>query len=219
MPLGMFVNPLPKLTADHLLQFDFPCDKKDPYCAPGTFQNIDLTAPGIEQLYGLLGTPKKEQGHPLICEEAPVEQEDPYSQDQIIDIDRKAIICHSGRLSGNMVRFLACDHVKSTVKIVAQPQTTNGPVVSIDQRTVSLVPQAGAPNVWFWKDANKRDELLYTAYVEFDPKAKGLEAENVYKLILRWEFYDHGGKCKERLPISGFDETVAFEVISQTVTI
>ncbi len=219
MPLGMFVNPLPKLTADHLLQFDFPCDAKDLYCAPTAYPNIDLSAPGIEQLYGMLGTPKKEQGHPFICEQTPVEQEDPTSQDQVIDIDRKAIICHTGRLSGSLVRFLACDHIQSIVKVVAQPLTSNGPVVDIQRLTSVLAPQTPANNVWFWKNPKTRDELLYTVYVNFDPCKVGLEAENVYKLILRWEFYDLGGNCKERLPISGFDETVSFEVISQTVTV
>lgn len=219
MPLGMFVNPLPKLSADHLLQFDFPCDAKDPYCSKDAYPNIDLTAPGIEQLYGLLGTPKKEQGHPFICEETPVEQEDPSAQDQVIDIDRKAIISHTGRLSGSMVRFLACDHIQSIVKVVAQPLTSNGPVVEIQKLVSTLAPKPEANNVWFWKNPKTREELLYSAYVEFDPKAKGLEAENVYKLVLRWEFYDLGASCKERLPISGFDETVAFEVISQTVTV
>lgn len=225
MPLGMFVNPLPTLKAEHLLQFDFPCDAKDPYCAPNAYQNIDLSAPGIEQLYGLLGTPKKEQGHPFICEASPLEPEDPNVapyQDQVIDIDRRAVICHTGRLSGSMVRFLACDHIQSIVKVVAQPLTFNGPVVEIKKLTSTLAPQAPAPNVWFWKNPKTRDELLYTVRVDFHPGdigAVSLEPENVYKLVLRWEFYDLGSNCKDRLPISGFDETVSFEVIKQTANL
>lgn len=220
MPLGMFVNPLPSLKAEHLLQFDFPVDK-DKYCAPSTAPNINLAAPGIEELYGKLGTPKMEQGHPFMCEYKP-EAEDPNVspyQDQVIDIDRKAVICHTGRLSGSMVRFLACDHIKSIIKVVAQPLTFNGNVVEIAKLVTSLAPQAAAPNVWFWKDAPKRDELLYSVYVKFDPCKVDLKAENVYKLILRWEFVDTGITPNERLPISGFDETVAFEVIQQTVNL
>lgn len=218
MPLGMFVNPLPSLKADHLLQFDFPANE-DQYCAAPAKPNINLAAPGIEELYGKLGTPKMEQGHPFMCEYKP-ETEDPNIspyQDQVIDIDRKAVICHTGRLSGSMVRFLACDHIRSRIKVVAQPLTFNGEVVKIDELQASLAPQSKAVNVWFWKDALKRDELVYSVYVKFDPCKVGLKAENVYKLILRWEFVDTGITPNERLPISGFDETVAFEVIKQTV--
>jgi hypothetical protein len=220
----MFVNPLPNLKASHLLQFDYPADKAKPedYVAPKLTPNINIEALGIEQMYGLLGTPSKEQGHPCLYEVFPGEAEDPTVapyQDQIIDIDREAIICHTGRLSGSFVRFLACDHIKSIVKVVAQPLTSNGNVVQIATLNSTLEPKAPAANVWFWKNPATRDELLYTAFVKFDPCKVGLLAENVYRLILRWEFVDTGIKPNERLPISGFDETVSFEVINRTVNL
>jgi hypothetical protein len=220
----MFVNPLPNLKASHLLQFDYPADKAKPkdYVAPNLTPNLNIEAFGIEQMYGSLGTPGKEQGHPCLYEVLPVEAEDPNVapyQDQIIDIDRKAIICHTGRLSGSFVRFLACDHIRSIVRVVAHPLTNNNGVVQIATLTSSLEPKAPAANVWFWKNAATRDELLYTAYVQFDPRQAGLRPENVYRLILRWEFVDTGITPNERLPISGFDETVSFEVINRTVNL
>jgi len=218
MALGMFVNPLPGLKAAHLLQFDFPAD----YYAPGTLPNINIEAPGVEQMYGKLGTPVKEQGHPLLREQTPAEEEDPNVrpyQDQVVDIDRNVIIYHTARLSGSFARFLANSNYQSVVRLDAHPITAGGGLVRLTGVTgivSSLQPQAPARNVWYWQNPSTRSELLYTAAIEFNPRRVGLQAENVYKLIARWEFYDRSITPAERMPISGFDETVAFEIIAQT---
>lgn len=217
MPLGMFVNPLPSLKVSHLLLFDFPAD----YRASGTLPNVNIAAPALEQMYGKLGTPAKEQGHPLLREQRAPEQEDPNMppyQDQIIDIDRKAIIYHTGRLSGTLVKYLANSQYQSIVRFDAHP-LTGGAQVKIKDIVSPLTPGASAANVWFYRNPATRDELLYTATVEFDPRRVGLVAGNIYKLVVRWEFRDLGITPNERMPISGFDETVAFEVSEATVNL
>jgi hypothetical protein len=210
----MFVNPLPDLRAKDLLQFDFPADCR----AHGTLPNINIAAPGIEEMYGKLGTPPKQQGHPVMKEYRP-EDEDPHYfpyQDQIIDIDRKAEIYHTGRLSGVLAKFLARDEYESQIRFDALPLTTGGGPISIDTIVRSLDAEPEAANVWYFKDHTCR-ELLFTAKVNFDPKAVGLKAGNLYKLTIRWEFWNKGKKYRVRMPISGFDETVAFEVSAPTV--
>src|SRR5262245_36480967 len=221
MPLGMFVNPLPGLKASHLLQFDFPSD----YRAPDTYPNINIEAPGIEQMYGKLGTPAKEQGHPSLCEQSPVEAEDPNTypfQDQVVDIDRCVVVHHTARLSGSFARFLASENYQSIVRLDAQPITSGGALIRLTGATgivATLRPQTPAKNVWFWQNPTTREELIFTANIEFNPRRVGLQAENVYKLIARWEFYDRSITPAERMPISGFDETVAFEVIARTANL
>ena len=79
-----------------------------------------------------------------------------------------------------------------------------------------MTPQSQAPNVWYWNDPATRNELLYTAHVLVDPRAARLRPEQVYKLVCKWEFWDESGQRRERMPISGFNEAVGFEVISAT---
>jgi hypothetical protein len=216
MPLSSFVNPLPDLRVRHLLQFDYPADYHAPRCLP----NINVEAPGAEAIYGLLGTPPKEQGHPCIREQRP-EAEDPRIrpyQDQVLDIDRPIQINHTGRLSGSFVKYIAHDPYFSVVKIYVDPVAPAGsPPIRLSQNQEKLKPQAQAPNVWYWNDPATRNELLYTAHVVIqNPRAAGLRPEQVYKLVCKWEFWDESGQRRERMPISGFNEAVAFEVIAAT---
>ncbi|RMF60747.1 MAG: hypothetical protein D6743_14520 [Calditrichaeota bacterium] len=211
----MWVNPLPRLYAHKLLFFDFPAD----YRARRCFPNVNVEPPEIEELYGRLGSPPKQQGHPCIMETFP-EAEDPSRyyppyQDQIIDIDRSATINHTGRLSGSFIKFLANDKFRSIVRLDAHPLTYNGDVISLATIPQSLNPGANAANTWFWLDPKTRRELIFTAHVTFDP-AKYLKAGHVYKLISRWEFWDVGVKPYERLPMSGFSEVISFSVSEKT---
>jgi hypothetical protein len=202
-----FVNPSPKMSVSHFLSFDFPVYKNE-YVAKKCLPNINIDAPAIEQLYGKLGYPKQEQGHPCIREyplagQPVVEAEDPNVapfQDQVLDIERGIQINHTGRLSGTFARYLACDRFYSRVRIFAHPlaPSEGNPVVLYD-KTVSLEPQANAANVWFWKDAT-RSELLYTAHADVYTK-KLLKQEQIYKLIVKWEFYEKNGKYQGRMPI------------------
>lgn len=221
MPLGMFVNPVPGLKASHFLAFDFPVDGRK-YCASGTFPNINLYAPGIEQLYGQLGNPARQQGNPCMFETAP-EVEDPHVaplQDQIIDIDREVSIYHTGRLSGSFVPFIANNLFQSTVRIDAI-QNQDGTSVNLDTIVRDLTPGANAANSWFWLSnavPGGRPELLFTACTTFHPRRKGLVAGELYKLNIRWEFRYLGfPQGPVRTGISGFDETVAFQVSEPTV--
>ena len=213
--MHMSINPLPNLKVSHLLLFDYPAD----YHAKGTLPNINIEPPGIEQMYGKLGTPAKEQGHPLIKEAKP-EAEDPAVrpfQDQTLDIDRKVLINHTGRLSGSFVRYIANDKCASIVKLYATPVApATGISLPIDEQKQPLTPQTDAANVWYWRNATDRNELLYTVQAEFKPKDKGFKPEVVYTLVSKWEFWDYSGDRAERMPISGFDEGVTFEIISAT---
>lgn len=219
MPLGMFVNPVPGLHAKHYLQFDFPVHGHE-YAAQHTRPNIDLLAPAIEQLYGKLGTPEREQGNPFMAEYRP-EIEDPRVypyQDQIVDIDREVTIYHTGRLSGSFVPFIANNQFESTVRIDAI-QNQSATTVSIDTIAQGLTPGANQRNTWFWlNNPNKyAPELIFTACTKFCPQEKGLIAGELYKLNIRWEFRYLGYKKPIRTGISGFDETVAFQVSEPTL--
>jgi hypothetical protein len=222
MALQMFVNPLPGLKVQNYLQFDYPANPKDywEYRAEDCLPNINIEPPGLEQLYSKIGSPAMEQGHPCIREWPFPEEEDPKGrpyQDQVLDFDRQINIHHTGRLSGSFVKYIAHDSYFSKVKIYAHPiAPIAGTTVPLNEVTKSLTPAANSPNVWFWKDPSTRNELLYTAHVIIEPKKAGLKSETVYKLICKWEFWDHSGKIEERMPISGFDEAVTFEVISAT---
>ncbi len=222
MALQMFVNPLPGLRVQNFLQFDYPCNPENywEYRAKNCLPNINIEPPGLEQLYNKIGNPRMEQGHPCIREWPWGEEEDPRwrpYQDQVLDIDREINIDHTGRLSGSFVKYIAHDPYFSIVKFFAHPiAPTGGSTLTINETTRSLTPAAENPNVWFWKDPSTRNELLYTAHITFDPKKAKLESETVYKLICKWEFWDQSGGAQERMPISGFDEAVTFEVISPT---
>lgn len=212
-----FVNPLPDLSISKYFLFDFPAD----YRAKGALPNINIEPPAVEEIYGRLGTPPKEQGHPCF-RELPPEAEDPKGplnkyHDQIVDIGNQVRIDHTARLSGTFVRYLACGNFKSRVRMSAHPLTSNGGVVELRPPiTSALTPGTNAPNGWFWVDAEARNELLFTAQATFLPEQVGLRAGNLYKLIVRWEFWDYNTSPAERMPISGFDEALAFEVSEPT---
>lgn len=216
MPLHSFVNPLPDLRVRHLLQFDYPAD----YHARGCLPNINIEAPGAEAMYGPLGTPPKQQGHPCIRERFP-EAEDPRIrpyQDQVLDIDRPIQINHTGRLSGSFVRYIAHDPYFSIVKVYVDPVApAGGPPILLNENRERLTPQTNAANVWYWNNPASRNELMCTAHIVIpNPRAAGLRPEQVYKLVCKWEFWDYSGQARERMPISGFDEAVGFEVIQAT---
>jgi hypothetical protein len=218
----MFVNPLPQLRVAHLLQFDFPADKPEvrrkKYHANDCLPNINIEPPGVEEMYGMLGTPAREQGHPCICESPGPEPEDPHRfphQDQVLDFDREIRIDHTGRLSGCFVKYLAQDEYRSKVRIfVHHLGPSAGPPIELATIDDTLEPGPDAPNSWFWLDPRARSELIYSAHTIVVPEKAGLEKENVYKLVSKWEFWDHSGQEPQRMPMSGFNEAVAFEVTS-----
>lgn len=221
-----FVNPSPNTPLSHVLAFDFPV-REGEYRATDCLANINIDAPAIEQLYGQLGDPAREQGHPCIREYAlagqeAVEEEDPNVapyQDQVVDIERGIQIDFTGRLSGSFAKYLASDNFYSKVRMFAHPLApAEGSPVEVYNELKSLNPVASAPNVWFWKDPVAKKELLYTAHARFSA-TDYLEAEQVYKLVVKWEFYEKDGECGKRMPISGFDEAVSFEVIGNTITL
>lgn len=221
-----FVNPSPNTPLSHVLAFDFPV-REGEYRATGCLANINIDAPAIEQLYGQLGDPAREQGHPCIREYALAGQEAveigdpnvaPY-QDQVVDIERGIQIDFTGRLSGNFAKYLASDNFRSRVRMFAHPLApAEGNPVQVYNQLVSLNPVASAPNVWFWKNPAQKTELLYTAHARFNA-GQYLQSEQVYKLVVKWEFYERDGDRLNRMPISGFDEAVSFEVIGNTITL
>lgn len=210
----MFVNPLPGLRADRIIQFDFPSNDQR-YRAPGTLMNYHTDHPAIEHVYGFLGTPPKHQGHPVVKEATPG-AEDPTilaQQDQIVHLEQEMVIYHTGRLSGSFVNLLADDRFKSVVKLIAVPET-NEPSQILYEEEVDLAPQPPDVNVWFYGGETMK-ELLYTAQAQFKPEDKNLKAETVYRLLAKWEFWDYTDpNNRQRMLISGFDDAVAFEVIS-----
>lgn len=240
----MFVNPAPGMTVQRFLSFDFPC--KDPgegvelpgppggyRSTGGAYGNVNLHAPGIEQLYGPFGVPALEQGHPFM-KELPAEAEDPATLDLVLDIDQKIQINHTGRLSGSLVRLLASKPQFSTIEASALAVAPVDPTTSsivLFSRSDWLTPQPEAPNVWFWLAGSTSHELLYTVHAVIDPRALDFDPEATYKLVMRWKFWRYTGTPipaappatddpkVERLPISGFDEAIAFEVIRATVSV
>ncbi len=245
-----FVNPSPKLKVEGFLFFDFPCEyvgegvAKAPqainsgsYSAVGCFGNVNLEAPVGERLYGPLGNPPKEQGHPFMKEYDPRgiigrEAEDPVGHDQIVDIDRGIQIDHTGRLSGSFVEAIASKPYFSQVVVSAVSVAPVGPhtaSIQLDTIRTWLEPQPEGPNAWFWRHGTTTHELLFSAHLRIDaPRRLRLMSESVYKLVYQWKFYKYIGSVpypdnapdprrnSERLGISGFDEAMAFEVIGQT---
>ncbi len=231
-----FVNPSPHWCVSRLLFFDFPCEgvtpvvwgtyRAQPDCSP----NINLTPPVTEAVYGQLGTPPCEQGHPFMKEFPSPEAGDPASVDQIVDIDRGLQVDHTGRLSGTFVHFIAHKPFYSQVEVSAVAVAPAGPPgFTIATFTEWLTPEAMAPNVWF-RRAGGGNELLFSAHVVIPPGGlsdAGFLTEHVYKLVYQWRFYHYTGSPvpadppadlsnSHRMPISGFDEAVAFEVIPAT---
>lgn len=244
-----FVNPSPNLKVEGFLFFDFPCERPGEgvaeaplsagsgrYSAVGCFGNVNLDAPVTEALYGPLGNPRLEQGHPFMKEydprgAVPRESEDPVAHDQVVDIDRGIQIDHTGRLSGSFVDAIASKPYFSLVIISAvsvAPVATTTASIPLGTFRTWLEPQREGPNVWFRRSGTTTNELLFSAHVMIDsPQRMRFIPEAVYKLVYQWKFYKYTdvpypdevpvpGRNTERLGISGFDEAIAFEVIGQT---
>jgi hypothetical protein len=101
--------------------------------------------------------------------------------------------------------------------VYAHPLTTNEAPTLLYDREATLEPQAETPNAWYWRNATTMAELLHTVRVNVDPNQVNLKAEEVYKLVSKWEFWDtRRENDKRRMPISGFDDAVTFNVVSGT---
>ncbi len=263
MSAKQFVNPAPNMSAQKVLFFDFPCANRGEgiatkplatgsgaYSAVGCYGNVNLRAPVSEALYGMLGSPPLEQGHPFIKEQDVAEQEDPtvagpaapnagaaVYHDQIVDIDRDIIICHTGRLSGTMIPLLASKpHFSQVIVSVVEeslvvPATQS--IVLIND-TEWLEPVAEQKNKWFWKAGTTTNELLYTAHRRFNPRAYGLQEGKVYNLTCQWKFWRYAPQATvpatpdsnpsnngtiQRLGISGYDNQMTFQVSEATFNI
>ena len=253
MSAKQFVNPAPNMSAQKVLFFDFPCANRGEgvaqkptapgsgaYSAMGCFGNVNLRAPVTEALYGMLGSPALEQGHPFIKEQDAVEAEDPASgifHDQIVDIDRSIVISHTGRLSGTMIPLLASKpHFSQViVSVVEESLVTPGTqsIVLIND-TEWLEPGAEQKNKWFWKAGTTTNELLYTAHRQFNPRSFGLQEGKVYNLTCQWKFWRYAPQASvpaspdanpsnngtiQRLGISGYDNQMTFQVSEATFNI
>ncbi|MFZ5518988.1 MAG: hypothetical protein ACOY90_20315 [Candidatus Zhuqueibacterota bacterium] len=232
--MDTFVNPIPGIKLEKMFAFDFPLGStsKD-YQTPGCKRNVDLNNPNgqgetptsevptQEGIYGKLGNPKRHQGFPSVMEWPTPEAEDPDMQDQIVDIDREACFDHTGRLSGSFVKYLVQANHHSNVKMTVVPLThgNGSPVLIWESGFVALVPQAAGPNKWYWEDIAKQNELIFTAHAVINPqKWQSLNLKpGIYKLVINWEFWAATGKVRERMPISGFDESVSFELSAPTI--
>jgi len=257
-----FVNPSPFMEAGSIICFDFPCkdiprgigvEQPSPAAGSDTYVayssgdhrvwgNLNLRAPGIELLYGRLGKPKRQQGHPFIKEFDPGEQEDPTAGeygdvflDQIVDIDRGVQINHTGRLSGDFSPFFASKPFYSTILVSAvpvDPVDAGSASIRLTSFIKWLEPMPEAPNVWYWRKSDPNtQELMFTSDVRLGPDPAIFKAEVVYKLVLRWKFWKYTGpapypanppnpedpasKCIG-LNIRGFDDAITFEVSSPT---
>ncbi len=180
------------------------------YCAEHrVFGNVNLHPPGIEALYGPLGNPRLEQGHPFMREYDPLEQEDPTKglygdvhHDQVLDIDRGIQINHTGRLSGSFVEFIASKPFFSSViasAVCVQPVTASTQSIRLKKFVNWLEPGTEQPNTWFWRPTTTTFELLYTGDVRVDDPTQipdspvSFEPEAVYKLVLQWKFWKYMG--------------------------
>jgi hypothetical protein len=229
-----FVNPSPNMSAGSLICFDFPCAGvgagveeppqeagTDKYCAFSAdhliYGNVNLKAPGIEELYGALGNPVKEQGHPFMREysregDPEFEQEDPTKgvhgplfHDQVLDIDRGIQVNHTGRLSGGFAEFFASKPFFSSVVVSAvsvAPVRAGTQSIRLRKFVNWLEPQPEEPNRWYWRRAIQNNELMFTADVRIpdptsivqpDGSAASFEAEAVYKLVFQWKFWKYTG--------------------------
>lgn len=233
--MDTFVNPVPGISLRKWLGFDFPlATTVNEYLTVGCKKNIDLVGaplkptsevPAHESIYGRFGNPLRYQGFPSMGEVNP-EQEDPYGHDQIIDIDRAAYIDHTARLSGSFVKsFASIPGYVSIVKmhIVALTNGTGNPVQIFQLGPTPLAPVAGKPaNQWYWEDPATQQELICTAHNVLNPgdwRQRNL-VPGIYNLIINWEFWDRSDPANpKRLPISGFDEAVSFELSAATINL
>lgn len=219
--MDTFVNPLPGMSIFKILGFDFPAHRD--YHATGCPSNLNPPkggpeAPGVEDIYGPLGYPRREQGFPLMREAVP-EAEDPRYHDQIVDKDREWLIFHTGRLSGSFVQYLIQSNHKSKIKIHAHPLDNDNPTVLLFELEIPLVPGANAPNTWFWLNPDTRSELLCTIRTAIPKDWNGM-VPGIYKLVVNWEFWDYkDAQTKVRMPMSGFCSAISFELTPGTVTL
>ncbi len=199
-----------------MIQFDFPSEYHD----TGSMSTIKVDLSEGEEMYGLLDTPK--QGYPLI-RQYPTPEQDHLSiaplNDQVFEIDHPIIFEHTGRLHGSLLKYLARSECKSKIKMYAAPISVAGDntgSVLLGLIETPLTPAPKGPNIWFWKDLVTMDELVFRAQLMVSPREVGLQAGIVYRLVVRWEFLDESVSPPKRLPISGFNASVVFEVISET---
>lgn len=235
--MDTFVNPVPGISLRKWLGFDFPlATNVKEYQTPGCQKNVDLfgdslkptsEVPAHEAVYGRFGNPKRYQGFPFVGENSPeLDEGDPRGPDQIIDIDRPAFIDHTARLSGSFVKAFA--HIPGYVSIVKMHVVglTNGngtPVKIYELGPMALTPSpVKVANKWYWEDSAKEQELICTVHRVLNPgdwTQLGLKP-GIYNLIINWEFWDRSDPAKpKRLPISGFDEAVSFELSAATYTL
>jgi len=217
-----FVNPLPGTPIFKWLSFDFPADRRyhaPVCCLPNLNPGQGPEAPGHEDIYGKLGFPPKEQGFPIMREYPYPEEEDPRIwplHDQILDRDRGACICHTGRLSGSFVKYIVQSDHKSRVKIQAKPLDHVGPIEVLYNEERELVPQSPACDVWFWLEPKTESELLYSARALITTWPRTM-IPGLYELIVHWEFWDYKKRGKpDRMPISGFCTELSFELTPGT---
>ena len=93
----------------------------------------------------------------------------------------------------------------------------NGP--SFEEYPLGPIAEIPAVKQWFWKGGIiGSEEILFTAQAIVTPSMVGLVAENTYKLIVKWEFWDYTAPTpaspRKRMLMSGFDEEISFEVTS-----
>lgn len=208
-----WVEPI-RLNVNKIGMFDFPCGIQTKDC----LGNVDPGTPLMEELYGKLGSPGREQGLPVIKETSP-EPEDPKMKpyiDAILDINHPISIFHTGRLSGSMVIELADNTHFSKVKVHAVPYK-HGDAVRIFEEEKTLEPKPQTANEWYWLSEN---ELVYTLSTTFRPTAREtkLEVGEVYRLLIEWEF-SHlvAGRGRHNEPFSGFDDSISFKVGQMTI--
>jgi hypothetical protein len=67
-----------------------------------------------------------------------------------------------------------------------------------------------APNVWYWKNEDKRDEIWIDIEASFNTKE--LKANSLYRLLILWKFVDHTAEQPVTLPLYGFLDLGAFTI-------
>ena len=232
--MDTFVNPSPGIELSNWFAFDFPMPVDrgtKEYLTPECHWNVDVVTsserPTHEGVYGKYGNPKRNQGFPCIYETKPQSgQGDPTEHDQIIDITTEACIDHTGRLSGSFVKWLEGNkEYQSRAKFHIVPLTfgSGSPVLLGQTDWIPLVAQKEAANVWYWENEKTEEELIFTAHTIIKPsfwknEHPELAQEGVFKLIVSWEFCNRKDPEKPvRMPISGFDESMSFQLIENPV--
>ncbi len=238
--MDTFVNPSKGITLEKWFAFDFPIPENGPTKEPeyktklaaGGFchLNVDLThsseKPAHESVYDKYGNPLRNQGFPCIYETSPqAGHGDPTEHDQIIDITTEACIDHTGRLSGSFVKWLEGNkEYQSRTRFHIHPLTfgSGAPTLLYQTNWVPLVATPEEENVWYWEDPSTEQELIFTAHTVIKPSFwkdnPDIAHEGVFKLVVSWEFWNRKDPEKPiRMPISGFDESMSFQLIENPV--